>query len=134
MGLERFLQGVELAVGRGESLDGRDGRTVRLDSKREARTSWLAVDKNSATTANAVFAADVRSRETDGMAEDVGEKPACLNVNLVGDRVDGQLDASALARLQRHYDPPRAFALAAARRAAVTPSLCAKWVLKATVA
>jgi hypothetical protein len=126
MSLERFLQGMELAVGRGESLDGRDGRTLRLDRKREARASGLAVDENRAATADAVLAADVRARETEGMAQDIGEKPSCLDVNLVGDRVDGQLDASALARLQGHYDPSRAYAFAAARRAAFTPSLRAK--------
>jgi len=134
MGLERFLKGMKLPVGSGEALDSGDGSAVRLDRKREAGASGFTINQDRATTTDSVFAADVRARETDGVTKDVGQKPACLDVNLVRDRIDRQLDARALARLQRHYDSPLAWAFATARLPAVTPSLRARWALNATVA
>jgi hypothetical protein len=73
MGLERFLEGVKLAVGPGEALDSGDGSAVRLDRKREAGAGGFTIDQDRATSTDSVFAADVRSRETDGVTQDVGQ-------------------------------------------------------------
>ncbi len=59
------------AVVLGNPLDGCDLMAFRLHGKHQAGIGRLAVEQNRATSANANLATLLRSREADGVAQDV---------------------------------------------------------------
>src|SRR5437870_4039285 len=91
--VERLLHRVELAV-RGETLDRRDLRAVRLDSEHGARLDRLAVEQHRAGAARRGVAAHIRARQPQAVAEDVDEELPGLEVELAGSPVDAERDAS----------------------------------------
>ena len=96
MVLERLLQLVELAVGRGEQLDRADLAALRLHGEREARTHRRAVDHHRAAAADAVLAADMGAGRTERLAQEIAQQHARLGLGRHGAAVERQPDAGAL--------------------------------------
>ena len=60
-------------------LDGRDGRPVGLHGEQAAAAHGDAVEEHGARAADAVLAADVRPREAEPVAEEVGQQQPRLD-------------------------------------------------------
>ena len=97
--VERLLQRVQRAVGRGEPLDGADLGAVGGRREHQARADRRAVDEHRAAAADAVLAPDVRAGEPELVAEHVREQVARLDLDAVLGAVDVQRDLD-------HAGPP----------------------------
>ena len=60
----------------GQRLDGRHGVTVGLRGEEQAGAHRVAIQEDGAGPADAVLAAEVRSREAELLAKEVGERHA----------------------------------------------------------
>src|SRR5438309_10877843 len=122
--MEAFLDRMELAILL-EPLDSRDRSLIGLNREHRARLHRAAVHENGARAAVGRIAADVRAGHPEVLAEEVDEKRARLDFDVVRDAVDGHADlegplptARGRRRLNSHdYFPPvaRATALRIAR-------------------
>ncbi len=74
---KRLLQRVH-DLARGEALDRRDARAAGLHGEHETRAHRFAVEEHGARAAHAVLAPEVRARELEILAEEVGEGLASL--------------------------------------------------------
>ena len=99
--VERLLEGGQLTVG-GEALDRRDLRALGLNGEHHAALHGLAVHVHRARAAVAGVAADVRSGETEVVADEVDEQAAGRHVVLDLLAVDLERDGAARDR-RRHY-------------------------------
>src|SRR5205807_4266205 len=84
---EGALQCIELTLG-SEALDGAHILAVCLDGEHQAGACAMAVDKDGAGAADAVLAAEMRAREAELVAQEIGEREARLDRALVRRAVD----------------------------------------------
>ena len=101
---ESGLQRVE--VGRvfgGETLDGEEVVSVGLYCKEQTGTHGHAFEQDSAGSTDAVFASDVRARQSQMMAQEVAQQQAGLYSALIDLAVDGYLDRKALTHRGRRW-------------------------------
>ena len=80
-----------------DALDGQDLVAVRLHREHQARARRVAVEQDGAGAADAVLAAQMRAGEAELVAQEIGERPAYLDLFLVALAVDGQRDFPRLA-------------------------------------
>ena len=85
---ERLLERAERAVALGETLDGLDRVPVGLHGEHEARADALPVEQHVAVAAEAVLAGEVRAREVEILAQEVGQRAPRLDVALAPGAVD----------------------------------------------
>ena len=97
MAAERLLQRGQPGCAR-ERLHGRDGRPVGLYGEQAAAAHRDAVEEHRARAADAVLAADVRPREPEPVAEEVGQQQSRLDRSRTVRAVDGELDLDHRAR------------------------------------
>jgi len=94
---ECLLQRVQ-PLGRGrEALHRRDLVPVRLHREHQAGARRLPVDEDRARAADAVLAAEVRPREPERPAQEIGERQAYVDAALVALAVDRHGDVPRLA-------------------------------------
>src|SRR5262249_7961087 len=86
--LKRPLDRVQFA-GLREPFDRLDRGAVRLDGEQQARAAHLAVERDRAGAADALPAADVRSRQTELVTDEVGEQRPRLRASGPFAPVDG---------------------------------------------
>ena len=89
--MERLLQRVELIAFR-QSLDRRELAAVRLRGQQGARLHRLSVQEHRAGAAAGRVASDVGAGEPEGLAEEVHEERAGLDLGLTHRPVDGDGD------------------------------------------
>ena len=94
---ERLLQRREARRAR-ERLHGRDGRPVGLHGEQAAAAHRDAVEEHRARAADAVLAADVRPRQTEPVAKEVGQQQTRLDRLSHRAPVDRELDLDHRAR------------------------------------
>ena len=98
---ERGLQRIQLAVGRGQALDGLDVVAVGLHREHDARPRRLAVEEDRARAADAVLAPDVRAGQAEILAEEIAEQQARLDLAAVPRAVHGDVDGDVRAHEAR---------------------------------
>src|SRR5580704_3700726 len=94
---ECLLQGVELAVGRGERFHGAHLAPFRLHRKRQAGARGDAVDQHGAGAADAVLAADMGAGGPEPLAKEIAEQHARLGFGRELAAVERQRDARPFA-------------------------------------
>src|SRR5436190_18150899 len=99
---ERFLDGMQLAVGR-EPLDRRHIGAVGLDRQYRARLHGLAVDQHRAGAADARLAADMRPGQAAHVAQEVDEESAWLDIVPPSHAVHRDRDVHERASLPRKH-------------------------------
>src|SRR4029450_6679240 len=87
---------------------------VGLHAEDEAGSRRKAVEQDGAGAADTVLAAHVRARVAQVVAQDVGQRPAGLDLDLLGATVDGEL--CEVGFLHRPTPPCASDSLIAARR------------------
>ena len=85
-----LLHRMQRGAGLGQSLDCRDLVALGLNGEHQARAHWRTVKQDSAAPANAVLAADVRTRQAKFVAEVVRQQQAWIAWRRVDDAVDLQ--------------------------------------------
>jgi hypothetical protein len=100
---EGLLQRVERSVAAGQALDCAHLTAVGLNRQHQASARTHSIHQNCAGAANAVFAAEMRSREMQLVAQKVAECHARLNGTFMVASINPQLDgyrrhAAALSR------------------------------------
>lgn len=79
---ERMLQGMEAALIRRKSFDGRDMMTVSLQSQEQAATDGQAVEENGACPTNPLLTSKVCARQGQLGSQNVSEGPPRLDREL----------------------------------------------------
>ena len=92
----RFLQRVELSVRQRQRFDGGQFLAVGLHGQHLARARGAAVEVDGAGAAHAVLAPDMRSGQTQLVADEVGQQHAGLDLALVVPAVDIELDLATI--------------------------------------
>src|SRR5262249_23987488 len=90
---ERLLQRMQ-PVARRETFHRRQARAIHLDRQQQTAAYGHAVEQHGAGAAYSVLGADVRAREIEAVAQEVGEARARLDRALVRLPVDVQADRS----------------------------------------
>ena len=95
--VERLLQRMQLVRGGRDALDGEQIVAVGLHRQHQAGARRAAVDQDGAGAADAVLAAEMRAGQPELVADEIGERPADLDLFLVALAVHGQRDFPLLA-------------------------------------
>src|SRR5215468_4630403 len=88
--MESLLQGMQLVGRRRDALDGENIMAVRLHREHEAGTRRAVIEEDGACPADAVLATEMRAREAELVADEIGERDAHLDFVFVPLAVDGQ--------------------------------------------
>src|SRR6185369_7136080 len=78
--LERSLHRVQLAVSRGETFDGGYLRSIRLRGEDRARLDRIAIDQDGAGAALPGIATDMRSSQTQLVADEIDQQRTRIDV------------------------------------------------------
>jgi hypothetical protein len=100
MSPERGLQRAQAVSRRREAFDCADIAAVDLYGKRQASTGQHAIDSDSASPANAVFATDMDARRPDILAKKIRRQQPRLGFPVHGPAVQPEADRVASVRWQ----------------------------------
>ena len=76
MTLKRILQGMQSSVSIGDAFNRENFATIRLHCEHQAGARAAPINQHSASAAHAVFASDMRARETQFMPQKIRQQHA----------------------------------------------------------
>src|SRR5258708_11515010 len=94
--LESLLDGVQIAIGSSHTLNGRHYHAIGLHCEHQARAHGLTVQQYSTATTDAMFAANMRTREMKIVAKKIRKKQAHRHALFGAMTIDGHCNIRLL--------------------------------------